>query len=655
MTKKNKRKIKLVILAICVMLMGTLFSGCNGNSEKENGEKTSKNDGAGKTVAEGNVEETGESGEGWLPKLYLTTETGKDVTSKEEYIGGSLKITGSEGHDLDTVNIQVRGRGNGTWNFEKKSYKIKLETKDNLLGIGEGKSKKWALLANACDATLLRNYTALNLGESFEGIDYMPACTSVDLYLNGEYRGVYLLCEQIEEKKHKVKLDLTNIDKSTDIGYLFEMSYYADDVVFTAANRTFKLKSDISADKALASKQVEYIASYVDECWKAVKAGDKETIESLIDLDSLIDTYLLEETVKNKDCGWDSFNMYKKAGGKMYFGPAWDFDLSLGNADDGTEYYTDFYAALNLKGQSNPWFYTIMKYSWFREMVVEHWDAQKQNRADILVSIREAEAAGLESFKKNYDKWPTLGTKMSCETKYILSIETYEGQVDYLIKWMEDRYEWLDKHFHSEDFLGDKFVSWAVDMWNKTTGDSAVALSEVDVYGASEDQPYGTSVTVVNDIISCLNGRYNLLNYLVNQKWITSDTPGYGTENETMLFDNDTSTKYCSWAMDPYTVYFEFTEPAVVTDYVLFTGNDTADHPERNPESWTLYGRNSRNDKWEIIDYVFDGTGMETASRTGTSFECDSPASYKYYMFALNNNGDMLQLSEIWLLEKESE
>ncbi|MCR5823442.1 MAG: CotH kinase family protein [Lachnospiraceae bacterium] len=656
--KKTCLKILFLMFALSVIGLG----GCSQKAEKitatPTATPTQRVKGKVTATPTAEVKEVIEEPEdGKMPVLWITTETKEDVTSRDEYIKGTIKADfAKENYFLPETVIDIRGRGNGTWNFEKKSYKIKFEEKLNLLNVGEGKAKKWVLLANMCDQTLLRNYVALNFGASLPGIDYMPACRSVVVYLNGEYRGVYLLTEQIEEKKHKVRLDMSDLETSTDIGYLFEMSYYADDVVFNAANRNFKLKSDLSQNPSLASKQLTYIRDYVEECYTAVRSGKKDEIEKLIDIDSLVDTYLLEETIKNLDCGWDSFNMYKDAGGKLFFGPAWDFDLSLGNGDEGTEYPTDFYAALNLKGQSNLWFFNCMKQKWFREIVREHWNSQEAQRKNAVGMLLEEAEAGYDSYCRNFQKWDVLGTKQSRETAEILNLKTYKEHVDYLVKWMETRFAWLDEHINDERFLSDDFVAWATDMWNETTGDYAVAESGAAIPDATPEKPYGSSAVILNAPAERLEGNFKLLNCYINVSKAKANVPGYTGEDFTNLFDNDTGTKYCTFSYTNFDISFSLDEPRLVTHYALFTGNDTASYPVRNPNSWKLYASNDpkadRNNSWVLISDMFDGDALTTASRRGTGFETIADKPYMYYRIVFENGYDMMQLSELWLLEK---
>ncbi len=131
------------------------------------------------------------------------------------------------------------------------------------------------------------------------------------------------------------------------------MTFNAVEPTFTAAERLFQIHNDLSENESVKNKQIAFILDYINKCWIAVKEGSRYNIEYLIDLNSLIDTYLVEEVLKNLDVGYDSYYLYKDKGGKLFFGPLWDFDLSQGNANEGCEFYTDLYVAENLKFQSN--------------------------------------------------------------------------------------------------------------------------------------------------------------------------------------------------------------------------------------------------------------------------------------------------------------
>lgn len=389
-----------------------------------------------------------------MPVLSIVTETGKDVESKTDYIDAALTLMGADGkYDFDQMKIQIRGRGNYTWGLEKKSYKIKLPEKRSLLGLGKGKSKKWVLLANHCDQALLRNYLCLKLADSMTSIAWSPDCTSVEVYLNGEYRGVYLLAEEVDVGKNKVAVSEEVDGMGADIGYLIEMSGNAKNIVFSAGGKSYQIHNELSEDPEESEVQYDYIRGYVQACWDALNEGEGEEVGRLIDIDSMVDAYLVEEIVKNMDVGWDSFYLYKNVGGRLTFGPLWDFDLALGNCNQGVETYDSLYAAYALWDQSNPWFYTAMNYPWFRQRVVHRFD-EISKLCDGLsdMAVEEAEKY-YHSFCRNFDKWKIFGQTINRETEQITSLSTYKQHYIFLAKWIGQRVEWLDECFHKETFL----------------------------------------------------------------------------------------------------------------------------------------------------------------------------------------------------------
>ncbi len=285
------------------------------------------------------------------------------------------------------------------------------------------------------------------------GIDFSPACVNVEVYLNGEYRGVYLMCEAIQIKEGRVDIG-DDPEAGTDIGYLMQMTHYAEQPQFGAGDRDYEIKSDLSSNDTLRSKQHSYIQDYVNQCYRALESGDQRKIKSLIDLDSLIDTYIVEEMVKNLDVGWDSFYLYKEAGGKLYFGPIWDFDLALGNANEGCEFYTDLYAARNDMGQSNPWYYTMMSHDWLRELVAERYHSPEVQEviSSLHNMIQQEVDANYNSLKRNFNRWKIFGERQNRETEAIVQLKNYDEHYKYLLSWLDGRIDFMNAFIGSERY-----------------------------------------------------------------------------------------------------------------------------------------------------------------------------------------------------------
>lgn len=277
-----------------------------------------------------------------------------------------------EEYRITEAAAEFRGRGNGSWTdipYDKKGYRIKF--KDKTPVFGETKNKHWVLLAgvNFDDPTMSRNYLAYNMArELFDGIEYTTSARWVDFYVNGDYRGVYLLAEQVRVDKGRV--DITSEYGVSDTGYLVEYDAYAtvskpgEDAkelgidYFTVSVpgivHPFTVKSPDPDDyleettpsgdpmtKRLFQDQVAAIRDSVQNVCSAAINHNWTTFSTLCDVDSFVDMYILHELFKNVDTGYSSFYLYKDAGAnsKVFAGPPWDFDATTNfvNADTSNE------------------------------------------------------------------------------------------------------------------------------------------------------------------------------------------------------------------------------------------------------------------------------------------------------------------------------
>ena len=373
----------------------------------------------------------------------------------------TLTVTGCENavYDLSGISGAIRGRGNSTWDFcDKKSYRIKLDNKANLLGAGKGADKDWALLANAREKSMLRNHAAFLLARKM-GMEAVTNDAFAVLYLNGEYLGIYQLCETVELGKSR--LDLPDGGEETDIGYLLELDkraksesksklsyFYVNDWKIP-----FAIKSEITTEE-----QNAFIKAYVGKADDAILMGDRERIEELIDLASFVDMYLIEEFTKDRDVGFASFYLYKKPGGKLYCGFPWDFDLALGNDSGEDRLAEEDSPKLDYKGAGgivagvlNRWFAALTAEDWFLRLCAQRFAALS---SDFDAMIEETAATGYAmktEAERNYERWKIMGQKQLFEPREIVRIRDYGGQVTYLLRWMRDRKAWLAGYF--EEYL----------------------------------------------------------------------------------------------------------------------------------------------------------------------------------------------------------
>lgn len=388
-----------------------------------------------------------------LSAIYIDTETGTDVKSKEEYILTDFRIVMRDGRETISQDVKIRGRGNQSWGVAKKSYKLKFPEKAALISYSDYENKDWLLIANHADKSMIRNITAYELGRALDGVEWSPMSEAVDVYLNGKYRGVYILTERIEVAKGRVNIN----EEGDNIGFLFEMDNYAKGSLFTdyfiAGPRKYSLHSDFETPS-----QVKALASHVTKAYNAALAGDYAEISQYLDLDSVIDMYLICEYMRNLDTGWSSFYMYtKETDGKIYFGPPWDFDLSSGNTTNAP--YTDGLYVGNLYGMpdgdshNHVWYTALMKHEWFRELVRDRWNEVKSTIALTVDSCCDYVYDNLYSFERNFTRWDVLSTRINQEPVEVLKLSSCKANVDYMNDWLDKRFTWLDECFNSDEFI----------------------------------------------------------------------------------------------------------------------------------------------------------------------------------------------------------
>ncbi|MBE6672763.1 MAG: hypothetical protein E7599_04500 [Ruminococcaceae bacterium] len=388
-----------------------------------------------------------------IPAIHIRTQGGADIPDTKEKVNCRVDLVSAD-KDQCAQNLiaTVRTRGNGTMYIGKKTgkfpYKLKFDEKINPFDTGDGKEKDWVLLANVGEATMLRDYAAKFMADLMGRFPYCPNAKPVNLYINGEYVGVYCLTEQVEAKDSRVPIN--DALKGDTNGFLVELDAYAGR---TETENSFQVRDNFFAvqSNVFSDTQLQYIKSYITEVDNAIYAGDRDALDALVDMDSLVDMYLLQEYAKNTDVGFSSFYMYRDVQGKLFFAPPWDFDLSFGNdkrLDNGSE--QGLYVAEGREElvQSSLWYMQLMKHEWFYTLVTERWQTVSAEIVPQVIEEVRAQASILAPMMEyNYKRWHFLGKFIHQEPDAIVALTTYKEHVDYLIRWMENRRLWLDSEF----------------------------------------------------------------------------------------------------------------------------------------------------------------------------------------------------------------
>ena len=418
----NKRYLKFIgiILALSLTLPTIALSSC-------------KNDERSESVT--------------LPVISINTYDGSDIQNRNVYKDMTLTVSGAA-NDKYNISLEgeIKGRGNSTWDFcDKKSYRIKLSEKSDLLGCGSS-DRDWILLANAREKSLLRNWAVFSLAKRM-GMPYVTESTFVTLILNSEYMGVYQLCEKVEAGKHRVPIDEEWRDG--DCGFLLELDRRAKNGA-TPPTEYFSLEgveNPISIKSDVVSKeQNAYIKSLVDDFTRLCESGDLAALGEIADIDSIVDMYILEDFAHDRDVGYASFFFYRERGGKITFGAPWDFDLALGN-DTGEDQGENFADAKGSVNHLNPWFARLEESGEFMALVAARFASLDDEFASLRADTLDMGYKLEEEAKKNYDKWKVMGRKQLFEPFAVWIRTNYISQVKYLCSWMEKRCDYLSERY----------------------------------------------------------------------------------------------------------------------------------------------------------------------------------------------------------------
>jgi hypothetical protein len=342
----------------------------------------------------------------------------------------------------------IKLRGNSTIAAYKKAFNFKFSSKTDVLGMG--KNKKWTLLANSFDKTLLRNQTVFDISKQLK-VPFTPDYRVVDVYLNDTLQGSYLLVDTIEVGSNRVDID------TTDNEFLLELDYNPQDEESRYFySPTYEIKFAINEPelKDLTSEQYKYIKELITNAEIALTSGDMSEIEKYFDIDSMASFYLVQEFFRNVDVNTSSTRFHVKDG-KIYGGPVWDFDLSAGNYLK--SYYKSMYdengdCYAGLKAVKMPWFGALCEVTEFQNLVNQKFlDMQ-----DTLVNLYEDNSLGQNyidktietyngSISRNYGE---AGWKVYRIYTFGMVLErqperTYEENVEFYRNWLKNRNEWL--------------------------------------------------------------------------------------------------------------------------------------------------------------------------------------------------------------------
>ncbi len=423
-----------------------------------------------------------------LPVIHVSTENGDPIMSREDYNNCLVDMFNcDEEYMLHARAGGIRIRGNSTAYYGDPSqvlrnqvpYRIKFDKKTSMLGLNDGaECKSWVLLKSTWN--ILPDYIAFQLAEMLMKDDYYSSdCEFVYVYVNEEFKGLYLLCEQNQINEHRVDLPEVEKDyKGTDIGYFVEIDNYADENPYwftvdycgetltdlegterVLVSADYTVKNDVYSDE-----QVEFISRYINDVYRlmiqAIKYGKYyefddsntlvpaqekyssayECISREVDLESVVNMYILYEIAHDYDCGEGSFYMAVDFSGessfdRLTFTAPWDFNWAYSDSAV-RKYYAGAFNSEHFVNQygdrTNPWFVLLMGTDWFREMVEERWQ-ELYNAGEITGTLDDI----ADYLAYYYDDF-------TVEPLY------WANNAEELLKWVRYRVKWLNMEWGSE-------------------------------------------------------------------------------------------------------------------------------------------------------------------------------------------------------------
>ena len=438
-----------------------------------------------------------------LPRIDIVTN-GAQIS--EDYIDANISVSRcDEKYGLDNVKAAIKVRGNGSAEYDKKPFRIKFYEKQVMLGLNDDlMAKNWVLINEYNDRSRMRNFSAYFISNYLFNHDgyYSTDMMFVEVYINGKYNGLYLLCEQqqINDSRvdiNKVKDEYTGVD----IGYFFELDtyYYNEKEIETFAidykyglkyrnghtcpkskfQNHYTIKSDIYSveQNEFIKEVVENIFFIIydalngkhnngyytlDKSYNLIKdtsiKTSKEAIERVLDLRSYVDMFIIQDLAQNVDIGWSSFYFAFDASSsgehKLILEAPWDFDWAMGSSFafkeglfcvDEDESGRD----TTLADYVNPWMLLFANTDWFYDLVKARWQELKQTNAfnDLYEAIDILTNKYASNFTSEFALWPKSMTKVLDRSKGIpeyLNNTTHYTSAMYFKEYIKQKEEYYD-------------------------------------------------------------------------------------------------------------------------------------------------------------------------------------------------------------------
>ncbi len=401
-----------------------------------------------------------------LPTVSFNTPGMAEIKSKnDKHPGSYIAIVSENGTKiLEDAEAQMKGRGNGSWTFNKKPFQIKFNKKQQPLS-GTAKAKKWTLINNYGDRTLMRNKVAFDISREV-GMPYTPHCEFVDVIYNGEYEGTYQLCDQVEVGDGRVELtemETTDIDgENLTGGYFIEIDAYAyQETSMFYSNRGTPVTIKYPDEDDITKEQSYYIQDYFNTFEEALFSknftDEQLGYRQYLDLESFLRYFIICELDGNLDSFWSTYIYKDRNDPLMHVGPVWDIDLGFQNygkpkANDMNDFLYTHPDASKANGMLDLVNRIVKEDTDAKKLLSDIWSELRQNgnlNYEFFENrITEYSEELNESQKLNFERWPILNMSVQKNQEIFYS---YDGELNNILTFLKKRFELLDVWFERHE------------------------------------------------------------------------------------------------------------------------------------------------------------------------------------------------------------
>lgn len=369
-----------------------------------------------------------------LPQVDITTSDAAPVDSREVWVHGTVSVDGT------AHATRIRGRGNSTWGQPKKPYRLRLDAASGLLGLPS--DRDWVLLANYFDRSHLRNATAFEVAARTR-MAWTPTTRHVNVTLNGRPLGLYVLTEHVRASSNRVALATGGVFAEVDE----RLEANAEPGFRTRHGTALVLKEPeaVSDERAVAFR--EHVERFEDSLYGR---SEDDAWRDMIDEDSFVDWYLVNELFKNVDADFFSsvfVTWDPTGGGRLSMGPVWDFDLTAGlmrsnapslHLPEGWWLRGGASTDETHARHDDHWLATMLRDDAFAARVAQRWSELSHEVAGVVAALDARADAIAPHAEADLRLWPeSADLPMSHHP-------TFRGEVAQLRTWLADRRTWLD-------------------------------------------------------------------------------------------------------------------------------------------------------------------------------------------------------------------